>query len=188
MKKELIGYVTGMVNNHNLTLEMVGKTLGHDLNLMQKKMIGNLDDLLEYIVDMPEEEITENIEDYSIYVRRIQELENETKGQLIKIEEVEKENKQVEENNRDLKSDIKQIASKVKESSYMELQELTWKLAETKESLGNMMDNEARLNKRVENAELSEKVWKGICDNFAKKNVGLREQVNKLNGQQWKED
>lgn len=144
MKKELTGYVTGMIN--------VLRANGGDTDNL------GLDNLLDYIIDMKEES-TDVAEDKARYISRIQGLKTEN----IKIRN---------------EDGILKI----------ELQELKSKLAETEESLQNMLDNESRLNKRVEKSETLTNVWTKTALEVIEENGKLREQLTKLKGPQWMED
>jgi len=195
MKSHLIGYVTGMVNNYQLTLKVMEANKYNDSTLlaMQNKLIGNTTDLLDYIADFKEIEPKENIDNYLIYVKRITELEDENKL-LIKGNENQKFTIQARQNN----------AS--------EIQELKKRLAEANESVESLKDNEKRLKESMRQSEAIFEVlgkakrtafrnyrdkvqatqkcneelkatnvmWQTSCNN-------LKLQLEKLQGPQWKE-
>lgn len=155
MKKELVGYVAGMVNDMNRnTKYIVEKEYSHDAISLSKQYSLSLDDLQEYIIDMPEES-TDVAEDTARYINRIQELEDT--------------NRELEIRNSNQKATIQ-----AKSYTNYKLQELERQLAESEEALTNMMDNESKLNLRVENAELMINVWHETCDSLARKNEKLR--------------
>jgi len=127
IRKLTIAYVTAMVNNYEVKINKVPTETV--VTRVLKDVVANLGSLTDYVADLQEDvqadkEYTDN---YSIYVRRIQELETE--------------------------------------------------LAETEESLTNMMDNEKRLNKRVREAELATKTFEAVTDAVVTENAKLRASI-----------
>jgi len=252
MKKEIIGYISGVINTYDNSMK---RLIEQNVRISQgtKTLTTELNSLLDYIIDIPEEN-TDVAEVNARYVARIEELEKENidlqdnylnvynnnrsferqveqKDMLIRDYKeltTEKQNQlnHVNKENEELEKDVAFINKRLRESldkqnnggidwesscraswegnkeleknmqvlkeQFAEKHNLLNEYSEAKdsleESLQNMMDNESRLNKRVEKAELVTKAYNIAIGRIFEENQQLHDELKKLTGPQWKED
>lgn len=165
MKESIVGYVTGMVNTYGQgTMDFV----------ITDSVIENLNDLLDYIVDLKEEP-TDTTEENARYINRITELEDKNGGLEIAYREEKADNDELVETCNQLS--LRSVTLSVNK----ELQEVKNELAEAEETIENYADNEKRLNARVEKAELEAKGYNNVMYKLMRENNEYKQMTDNSN-------
>lgn len=170
MKNALIGYVTAVFNDNNRLMKNLEKQGENRATIISRCFGHALTDMLDFIEDFKEDvQADEYIEDYSIYVRRIQELEEE--------------NKKLYEANRKFyirsteSKDCNRCANSVTNSG---VQELKNQLVEANESIKSLKENEKRITEiriqEINKFKCSDAMWGSIY----RENI---ERIKKLAGE-----
>ena len=183
MKKEIIGYVNGVISAYENSMKRLTE---QNVTISQgtKTLVNELNSLLDYVIDIPEGN-TDVENDNARYVARITELENEVEN-LKEDVHISKFNEDLgQKRYEDLKAAKEPVSITL--SLQTELQELKSQLAEAEETIENYADNESRLNKRVEVAENTKKGWEATAynsinkaDQLKAKNESLRANYKSL--------